>query len=352
MITRKVDKDDGLAGFTYNWVKKIGEKVETLTVICLESGNISGLPNNVKILPIRGEKISENTLVRKTKDFFNFQKILLANIKNIDGIFCHMNPEYTIVSWPIAQLFSKPIITWHAHGSISLRLKIVEKMANKILTSSKKGFRIKSDKIIITGNGIDTKKFRPTVSKHKDIFTIVSVGRISPTKDLETLIKAIDVLINDLNEKDIHTEIIGSPGLKTHESYYESLKMMTTRMKLDGHIKFIESIANDKIPQKLDEANLFINLSGTGSIDKAVLEAMSSKVIPITSNEAFFDILPKELQTEQNNFKLLAEKILNIRNKPLQEKKKLQKKMREYVKENHNLDNLTTKIVDSFSALL
>ena len=25
MITRKIDKDDGLAGFTYNWVKKLSK---------------------------------------------------------------------------------------------------------------------------------------------------------------------------------------------------------------------------------------------------------------------------------------------------------------------------------------
>ena len=43
MITRKVDKDDDRAGFICGWIKKISQRVEKLTVICLEKGNLSGL---------------------------------------------------------------------------------------------------------------------------------------------------------------------------------------------------------------------------------------------------------------------------------------------------------------------
>ncbi len=349
MITRKVDKDDGLAGFTFNWVNKIGSQVEKLTVVCLEKGDIEGLHKNIKIFSVRGKKIN-NVFLRKIKDFFIFQKLVFKNIRKINGIFCHMNPEYTISVWPQAKLFNKKIVSWYAHKQITLRLRLLEKMADKILTPSKESFRLKSKKIKITGHGIDIEKFKPSENKSQnDIFSIISVGRISPTKNLETLIKAINVLVNKKNIKDINLKIIGEPGLKNHETYFESLKEMVEKMNLQSYIKFIGSIPNKLIPEKLTVSDIFINLSNTGSVDKAILEAMSSEVIPITSNVAFNNILKQELLTKQHNHEMLAQKIINIKNKSREDKEILQKNLRKIVTENHNLNNLVAKIVKSFN---
>jgi glycosyltransferase involved in cell wall biosynthesis len=344
MITRKIDKDDGLAGFTFNWAKKIGEKTSKLYIICLEKGNTEGLPENIKIFPIR-EKPQNNIILRKITTFLNFQKIIAKNIRKVDGVFCHMNPEYTISVWPLAKIFNKKIISWYAHGTVSLRLKLLEKMADKIVTPSQKSFRLKSKKVIITGHGIDINKFKKTDTPSSDKFKIITVGRISPTKDLETLIKAIDIIVNDHRQKDISVEIIGSPGLKSHKSYLESLKKMVKKMDLESCIKFLGSIANKDIPQKLNESQLFINLSNTGSVDKVVLEAMATEIIPITSNVAFEEILDKKFRTEANNYKMLAKKIMDIKNKNLKDDKG---KLRKIIVENHNLDKLIEKIINEF----
>jgi glycosyltransferase involved in cell wall biosynthesis len=348
MITRKVDKDDGLAGFVFNWVKKIGENTKNLYVICLEKGNVEGLPENVKILPIRNNNVSNNVILRKITDFLNFQKLAFKIIKKVDGVFCHMNPEYTISVWPLVKMFNKKIVSWYAHGTVSLRLKLLEKMANKIVTPSQKSFRLKSKKVIITGHGIDINKFKKTTPLPTNKFKIISVGRISPTKDLETLIKAINVIVNDYHQKDIVVEIIGSPGLKSHETYLESLKKMVEKMNLGNYIKFLGSIANKKIPQKLNEAQIFINLSNTGSVDKAVLEAMATEVVPITSNIAFKEILEEKYLTKANNYKMLSQKIIHIKNEESSEQENLKKKLREIIVENHNLDKLIKKILNQF----
>jgi glycosyltransferase involved in cell wall biosynthesis len=347
MITRKVDKDDGLAGFVFNWVKKIGENTKNLYVICLEKGNIEGLPENVKILSIRNNNLSKNVILRKITDFLNFQKSTFKVIKKVDGVFCHMNPEYTISVWLLAKMFNKKIVSWYAHGTVSLRLRLLEKMANKIVTPSKKSFRLKSKKITITGHGIDINKFKKINSITSNKFKIISVGRISPTKDLETLIKAIDIIVNDYHQKDIIVEIIGSPGLKSHETYLGSLKEMVKKMDLENYIKFLGSIANKDIPQKLNESQIFINLSNTGSVDKTVLEAMATEVVPITSNDAFEEILEEKYKTKPNNYKMLAEKIIAIKNKEAQVGNK---KLREIIAKKHNLDKLIKKILEQFKS--
>ncbi|MBU2472662.1 hypothetical protein KKE74_01355, partial [Patescibacteria group bacterium] len=61
MITRKVDeKDSSPAGFTYNWVKKIGQRLEKLYVITWQKSEQKSergdLPKNIEIISLFGNK--------------------------------------------------------------------------------------------------------------------------------------------------------------------------------------------------------------------------------------------------------------------------------------------------------
>ena len=49
MITRKVDRGDAHAGFTYQWINEFAHQLESISVVCLEKGDITGLPDNCKI---------------------------------------------------------------------------------------------------------------------------------------------------------------------------------------------------------------------------------------------------------------------------------------------------------------
>ena len=50
MITRKVDRNDALAGFAWNWVKKIGENLDKFYVISWQAGDKSDLPDNIEVI--------------------------------------------------------------------------------------------------------------------------------------------------------------------------------------------------------------------------------------------------------------------------------------------------------------
>ena len=92
MITRKVDKDDAQAGFTYGWVKKLGEKLEKLYVITWQKSNKGNLPENIEIISLFGSKFLK---------FFTLQFRALGVLSKVDLVFCHMNPEYTILVGPL-----------------------------------------------------------------------------------------------------------------------------------------------------------------------------------------------------------------------------------------------------------
>lgn len=352
MITRKIDHQDALAGFTYGWVDKIAKALKSfdangkLYIICLEKGDVLGLPDNVEI-----HSLGKEMGVSRFGRFIEFQKSAFRLVKKVDGIFCHMNPEYTINIWPYAKWHRKKIVSWYTHGAVTWKTKLLAKMADVILSASLESFPIESKKVIATGHGIDTDLFQP---KWKDYledapFCILTVGRISPTKDLESLIKAIDIL-DENGEKNMVVKIVGEPGLPEHQSYYDSLQQMVRAMDLERTIEFTGPIPNKDVVHYLQDADVFINLSGTKSVDKAVLEAMACGCIVITSNKAFQGIISNSLIIEENQPKELAKKLFQIKNLSRDKKEKLRRSLREEVLKNHNLSSLAKVIVEQFVA--
>ena len=326
MITRKVDrKDASPAGFTYTWVKKIGEKLEKLYVITWQEGSRGDLPKNIEIEFLSGNKF---------KKIFILWIKLLKILPKVDGIFCHQNPEYTILSAPCATLFRKRLISWYTHKAVNWKLHLVNLLTNKILTASKESCRLKNrKKIEVIGHGIDIDYFKNKQASHNDIFKIISIGRISPSKDYKTLIEAVS------NIKNIEVEIIGGPVLKKDEEYFQNLKQFA------GNIKFLGSIPHNQILPYYQNCDLFINLSQTGSVDKAVLEAMACQRLILTSNEAFTDIIGRDLMFEEKNPQALAKKIKWLMNLSQEEKEKIGQRLRKEIVDNHNLDKLVKKIL-------
>jgi glycosyltransferase involved in cell wall biosynthesis len=340
MITRKVDKNDALAGFTYGWVKEMARNLDKLYVITWQKSDSSGLPDNVEVISLSGSK---------WKKFFVIKWKALKLLSKVDGVFCHMNPEYTILVGPCARLRGKRVVSWYTHRSVTIRRRILELLAHRIVTASNKSFRnpwfVK--KVEAIGHGINTDFFKPNDQIEKrDGFNIVSVGRISPTKDYESIIKAVD----ELDDKRINFKIIGDVILNHQKKYLETLKMVAKAMKIDDQVEFTGWVANSEMVPYYQEADLFINMSGTGSVDKVVLEAMASGCIVLTSNEAFAKIIPSELMVEKDNPSALAKKIKWVMELSIEDKKDYVSRLREIVVKSHNLPNLAKKLIKQFDA--
>jgi len=336
-ITRKIDKSDGLAGFTYNWVRHFAGNLDKLEVICQERGDTAGLPDNVTVHSLHKENGAG-----KWNQFWTFQKYCRQIIPKMDGVFSHQNPEYGILAAPWAKVFGKKLIAWYAHGSISSRLRILEKLAHKIVTSSEEGFRLHSSKKVVLHQGIDIEQFSyQPKSEHAEL-RLLTVGRISPTKNLDLMIELVLGLVNQLDQP-IKLKIVGAPALPSDHEYLSKLKREIDSRDLKDNIEFVGSVANNQTPSLHHWADVFLNFSQTGSLDKAVFEAMSCGSLVITSNRAFrrllSDINPDSFLSDYTN---LAENVIAIIEKSGDD---IGKKMSDYVKNNHNLDQLTNEII-------
>lgn len=337
IITQILDKNDPLLGFFQEWIKEFIKQLEGVVIICLKKGEYD-LPKNVKVLSLGKEKGKS-----KIKYLINFYKYIWQEKRNYDAVFVHMNQIYVILGGLFWKLWHKRISLWYAHGHADWRLKLAEKIADIIFTSTKEGFRIKSKKIKIVGQGVDTEKFKPILREKGKIFKIISVGRISPSKDYETLIKAVE----ELKDNNLEVKLIGGPGLSEDKDCLENLKNLIKKKRLENIIEFIGSKPPKDIVQFLQSADLFVNMGLTGSLDKAVLEAMACGLPVLTCNEALESVLGKHnevLMYPKKDFRSLAEKIDFIFKLEDKDREKLCQNLRQIVIEDHGLNSLIKKI--------
>jgi len=338
IITQKVDINDDNLGFFHSWLKKLAEKVD-IFVIANYVGKYD-LPSNVKIFSLGKEK-ETGGLIKNLK----YQWFLLKLLPRVDGVFFHMCPEYVLGAhlWP--KIFRKKTLLWYTHKSFNWKLNLAEKLTDKIFTASKESFRLPSKKVEITGHGIDLDKFKPAETKKDGSkFKIISVGRISPVKNYEIMINAGEILKS--RNFNFEIRVAGAPILESDKIYFGKLKNLIKEKKLDDIVEFVGPIPNKYIAEFYQSGDLFINLSDTGSLDKAVLEAMACGLKILTSNEAFKYILPEENFTK-NEPKAVSEKIENLSKSPNLTKDKFIN----YTETNHDLNNLIARITGFFSGL-
>ena len=338
IITQKVDMNDDNLGFFHSWLEKMAEKADIFII-----GNYVGkydLPKNVKVFSLGKER-----RVGRLVKIFKYQWFLLKLLPRVDGVFFHMCPEYVLGAhlWP--KIFRKKTLLWYTHKSVNWKLKLAEKLADKIFTASKESFRLPSKKVEITGHGIDINKFKshPATSgtnlKSDGKFKIITVGRIAEVKNLHLLIETASILKN--KNFDFEIKIAGAPILENDKKYLEKLKEKIQEKKLDSIIKFVGPAPNKNIAEFYHRGDLFISLSDTGSLDKAALEAMACGLKILTSNEAFKNIL-KEDNMVNKNPENIAVKIINLA------KSEKNYSLVEYAVKNHSSDNLVEKIIKQF----
>lgn len=339
IITQKVDINDDVLGFFHRWIEEFAKHCEKLTVICLQKGEYS-LPGNVKVL-----SLGKETEVSKSKYIFNFYKYIWQERKNYDAVFVHMNPEYVVLGGIFWRLLKRRVALWYIHPKSNIFLKIAVFFTNKIFTATEKSFPFFSSKISVFGHGVDMETFKPIKGIAKEKNSIVYVGRITPIKNLDILIKTFRYI---LEKTDATLHIIGSadPGYPT---YYSDFRKLCIDLEKDGRVFYYGAISNKEMPKWYNKYEVLVNLTQSGSFDKVVLEAMACQTLVISSNICFKDYLPDEFYIRTNDPKVLANSIMLIFALSAQQKNEYYFKMRESVMANHNLFFLIDRIVDYFS---
>ncbi len=178
-----------------------------------------------------------------------------------------------------------------------------------------KAIGLKENKISYIPNGIPEEFFEQKAEKNKKTkekeTKIIFLGRISPIKSLETIIKAFHLIKN----KSITLEIVGP----AEPAYLEYLKSLISKLNLQKQITFSPAIYDlkEKI-EKIDSCDIFILPSITEGMPQSLIETMARGKIVIASN----NLASKDIIKDNKNgflFKVkdesdLADKINKILN--------------------------------------
>jgi glycosyltransferase involved in cell wall biosynthesis len=343
------DADDPVLGFTTVWINALAAHCEAVDVITMQAGRLA-LADNVRVYSVGKEKgYSE---ARRAVEFYRILFGLLRQHR-YDACFAHMIQVFAVMGAPLLKLAGVPITLWYTHKATGRMLRLAEKLVAHIVTASPQSFGIPSSKVQVIGHGIDTDQFQPApslVTRHSSLpFTILTVSRLSPVKRLETVIAAVETLRQD-GFSHVRLRLVGGVYPRD-EAYAEGLRQMVADNDLSAAVEFVGGMTLEAVVREYQQADVVVNMTATGSMDKVALEAMACGIPVITPNEAFQSLLAPWsdlLLVPPEAPEMLALRLKNLILLPPDERHALGAKLRQLVVERHSLKQLSDSLIAIF----
>jgi len=346
IVTQVVDIKDPILGFFHTWLAAFAQQCEQVTVICLREGR-HDLPDNVRVLSLGKERGGG-----RMRYVARFYKLVWQERRNYDAVFVHMNPEYVVLAGVLWRLMRKSVGMWYAHGAISFKLRVATMLVHTVYSSTPAGFRIDTPKTQYVGQGIDCCTFRYSAVyvAHK----LVTVGRYSRVKKLEFL---VNVLRNARSRGfSLTFDMYGAATTIDEMRYLEELKALISEFNMENVVSLNPPVSQQELPNILETYGIFISASQTGSLDKALLEAMATGRIVLSTNPGI-QIIDEAL--EETSFpmyvahdeELFATALLDVLQTDAESLVSDRKLLSTYVCESHSISQLASKIIEGYDKI-
>jgi glycosyltransferase involved in cell wall biosynthesis len=345
IVTQAVNARHPVLGFFVRWIEEFAKHAE-VQVICLEKGEYA-LPENVHVYSLGKERGGS-----RGSSIFTFYTLVWRLRHNYDVVFVHMNPEYFVLAGTLWRLWGKRTALWYTHKNVNLWLRIAVAFANTIYTASKESFRLKTRKLKVMGHGIDTTRQIPDHVPATGVTRLMTSGRISTTKGLAVIIGAF----LELQKRGIASTLtaFGAPVSAEDMRYQEALSVTLAEQGKNPNEVFVGSVPHAELPRRRASMDYFLHASETGSLDKTVLDAAMSDVIPISSSEAYGEFLAgfeKYLVYPKGDSAALADRVLALQSLPEEQRAGIRAALKNRVIEKHSLQSLISAIVKNIQSV-
>ncbi len=347
LFNLKTDSDDSILGFTTDWVNALANHFDKIFVVSMFVGTVN-VAENVYVVSVGQEQGYS-----KARRLWEFYRCVLRILKQekIDACFAHMIPIFAVMAWPILKLMNIPILLWYAHGNVPLMLRIAGILVDSIVTSSKLGCRLNTNKIRCIGQGINlTRNIKDFDNFKKFKMNLLYVGRVSRVKGVDLIVDAMA----EYNRKKTlsmpvaNLTIVGGTITNEDNIYLEEIKEKISSQKLGMNVIITGSVPYKHVDKFYRENDVFINPSNTGSMDKTVLEAMANGLLVVTGNVAFNNMEFRQAGGifTKNKIDEITKTLLNIAGYSEIERRKLTERSILWVRREHGLIQLAQKVAN------
>ena len=333
-----MDLDSTVLASNFDWVEAFAKRFKKVTVFTTQLGRVKDLPN-VNIIQIGG-KSNNGRLKAAVRLIIGF--LMVTRKKEEKYIFYHMSHKPAVILGLFYKFLHCRQVMWYSHSKKSLGLVLATKFVDNIVSTNLETFPLKSPKFVSVGHGIKISKFKYSKGSNlisKDFSRFVAIGRVTPIKNIEKMIEALQ------NQNATLTLI----GELSDQQYYQNLQIQAFSYGVT--LEHLAPVAQELLPQILQQYSFAINCTPK-SVDKAILEATICGLIPISENKAVLDStgMNKFWKEKNINFPSIKEQVVFLLSLKNYEVEELSSKIKLETIKNNDLDMTISKIVSLLSA--
>lgn len=206
---------------------------------------------------------------------------------------------------------------------------------------------IEEDRMKIIYFGVDVEKFSPTNEEKKIKNQIISLRSFEPVYNIETLIKAVPLVLKDVNEIKL---VLAGDGSKK-----ENLQKLVKELGVENVVEFIGRIFQENLPNYLNESSVYVSTSlSDAGIASSTAEAMACGLPCIITdfgdNKEWIKNNESGFLMPLKDYRFLAEKIIYLLKNP-EERKRLGNNARKVIEEKNNYYREMEKMEKLYSSL-
>lgn len=318
-VTQQVDPEHPALAATVPKIRALAGRVDEIVV--LADGAVEGvLPGNCRVrLFGAGSRTARGR---------RYAGALAAELSPRPlAVVAHMAPVFAILAAPLVRPRRIPLLLWFTHWKASRTLALGERAATAVLTVDRRSFPVPSRKVVPIGHGIDLAEFSCVERVPAPRLRALALGRTSPAKGLETIVRAAALA-------DVDLELRG-PSL-TDEERAERARLESLGARVE------EPLPRSEIPALLGRKDVLVNNMREGALDKVVFEAAATCMPVLASNSGFADLLGPELMFARDDVEGLAARLRDLREA---DRHTLGRRLRDHVERRHSVEHWADEVL-------
>jgi glycosyltransferase involved in cell wall biosynthesis len=331
VVTQQVDPASPVLGATVAKLRALAARVDELVVLA-DSAVEDALPANARVRLFRSPT--------KAGRGVRFEAALvseLARRPRPTAVLAHMCPVYAVLSAPLARPLGTRVLLWFTHWRASGLLRLAERASSTIVSVDRSSFPLESAKLVPIGHGIDMTDFPCTERARDHGIRLLALGRTSPAKGLDTVIRAVA-------EVPEATLVAHGPSLTEDERRHRvQLERLVSELGLGERVALGGPVPRQHVPELMAGVDALVNNMRAGAPDKVVFEAAAACLPVLASNPSFAGLLPEALRFPREDADVLAERIRGLSELDLDA---IGHELHERVARDHSVDSWADRVVE------